>query len=45
MAGRAKVRVEEYAPFFPWAEDAQLYYQIRAVVELTNSPDDMSKTQ
>lgn len=24
--------------FFPWSEDAQLYYQIRAVVELMNSP-------
>jgi 2-polyprenyl-3-methyl-5-hydroxy-6-metoxy-1,4-benzoquinol methylase len=34
FAGQAKVRVEEYAPFFPWAEGEQLYYQIRAVIEM-----------
>ena len=26
FAGQAKVRVEEYAPFFPWAEGEQLCY-------------------
>lgn len=34
FAGRAKVQVEEYAPFFPWAEGDQLNYQIRAVIEM-----------
>ena len=34
FSGRGKPRVEEYAPFFPWAEGGQPYYQIRAVVEL-----------
>lgn len=34
FAGQAKVRVEEYAPFFPWAEGERLYYQLRAVIEM-----------
>lgn len=43
LLGQGRVRVEEYAPFFPWAEDAQLYYQIRAVVELAEPSDDTGK--
>ena len=43
LLGQGRVRVEEYASFFPWAKDAQLYYQIRAVVELMNSPDDTER--
>jgi len=34
FSGQAEVRVEPYAPVFPWAEGVQLYYHIRAVVEL-----------
>lgn len=34
FVGRARVRVEQYAPFFPWEPETQLHYQIRATVEL-----------
>jgi len=42
FAGQGMARVEEYAPFFPWAEGTQLYYQIRAVVELAPQARDSS---
>lgn len=35
FSGQAKVHVEPYGPFLPWAEGAQLYFHVRAVVEFT----------